>query len=125
MFKSIQFISRQIGYRLLDTDFDICVSLPYEEVGYRYQLYNGTVVRTMPSNIGKALATLRVYQNRKANVPKNMALYYLSLSPRTEQVKFLAVSKLFFEQYCPELKFNATCISNKMRQYKWIKQLKS
>jgi hypothetical protein len=127
MFKSIQFISRQTGYHLIDTDFDVCVPLPYQESGYRYRLYNGALAANMPSGISKALAMIPVYQNRKANVPKNLALYYLSLSPRTDQTKFLAIATLWFGQYCPEIKFNeiAKCICNQIHQYKWIKQIKS
>jgi len=113
-------------HRLIDTDFDICLPLPYEwrpgmRGDPRYIFYNGVFVNICSKHINFALSIILEYKKRNMNVAKNLALYYLLLDGTVCQN--LAHAKLWFSQYCPELGFYglSKCILNKINQYKWIK----
>lgn len=128
MFKAIYYTNAQDGYQVVDEDFKEYTPLPYTEVGYHYFLtHNGCSAPHCPGNISKALALLLFYRKRNADVTRNLALYYLSMGSEPDRVRHLATAKLWFSQYCPDLNFYdmSKCISNKMNQYKWIKQIKS
>lgn len=128
MFKSITFDYITNNYHLIDTEFEVFLPLPYIEVGYYYRLpHSGATAPHLPLYISRVLVLYLEYQKRNADIPKNLALYYISAFSAVDRIRRLATAKLWFSQYAPELKFYnvSKCISNKMNQYVWINQIKS